>query len=90
MARGWGVALQKNYMSIYLSALKGEVLLLQFYSGQLGKVKASSNNFSFRTYEDLDVQLLTLLFAEAEQIFNSDLSSCAYVRAGAKALRANR
>src|ERR1700722_16288961 len=63
-----GVALQKNYISVYLSVLKGGASLIKLYSGKLGQVRIGRNHFSFRTYEDLDVRLLASLFAEVEQI----------------------
>ena len=70
-----GVALQKNYISVYLSLMKDDSSLIQSYSGKLGELRVGRNNFSFRTYEDLDVRLLASLFAEADSIFNSDPAS---------------
>jgi hypothetical protein len=49
-----GVALQKNYISVYLSLVKRGVPLLEHYSGKLGEVRAGDNYFSFKAYEDLD------------------------------------
>jgi hypothetical protein len=83
-----GVALQKNYISVYLSVMKAGASLIQSYSGKLGELKVGRNNFSFRTYEDLDGRLLACLFAEADQIFNSDLSRCLQAHGGTKAVRA--
>jgi Domain of unknown function (DU1801) len=83
-----GVALQKNYISVYLSVMKDGAPLIQSYSGKLGELKVGRNNFSFRTSEDLDVRLLASLFAEADQIFNSDLCRCIHAHGGTKALRA--
>ena len=71
-----GVALQKNYISVYLSVMKDGASLIQLYSGKLGQLKLGRNNFSSRMYEDLDVRLLASLFAEAEQIFQSDPRHC--------------
>ncbi len=84
-----GVALQKNYISVYLSVMKDGAPLIQSYSGRLGELKVGRNNFSFRTYEDLDVRLLTSLFQEAEQIYDSDLRRCVLAHGGMKALRAH-
>ena len=67
-----GVALQKNYVSVYLSMMKDGTSLMQLYSGKLGQLRLGRNHFSFRVYEDLDVRLLASLFAEAERIFQSD------------------
>jgi hypothetical protein len=68
-----GVALQKNYISVYLSVMKGGASLIQPYSGKPGQIRIGRNHFSFRMYEDLDVRLLASLFAEVEQILQSDL-----------------
>jgi hypothetical protein len=82
-----GVALQKNYISVYLSVMKDGAPLIRFYSSKLGQLRVGRNNFSFRTYEDLDVLLLASLFAEAEQIFQSDPRHCQLAHGGAKAVR---
>jgi hypothetical protein len=82
-----GVALQKNYISVYLSVLKEGVPLLQSRSGKLGALKVRRNHFSFRLYEDLNVQALASIFAEAEQIFHSDPRRCILGHGGMKALR---
>jgi len=83
-----GVALQKNYISVYLSVLKIGAPLLESYSGTLGELRAGDNNFSFSSYEDLDARGLASLFAEAERIFNSDLRRCSLAHGGTKSLRA--
>ncbi len=83
-----GVALQKNYISVYLSVMKDEASLIQRYSGKLGEVRLGRNNFSFRTFEDLDVRLIASLFAEAEQIFQSNLRHCDLAHGGTKEMRA--
>lgn len=85
-----GVALQKNYISVYLSVMKDGASLILSYSGKLGELRVGRNNFSFRTFEDLDVRRLASLFAEADQIFKSDLSRCVHARGGAKVQRATR
>ena len=82
-----GVALQKDYISVYLSAIKDGASLIQLYSRKLGQLKLGRNHFSFRTYEDLDVRLLASLFAEAEQIFQSDSRRCNLAHGGTQAIR---
>jgi hypothetical protein len=67
-----GVALQKNYISVYLSITKDGVPLIQSYAGKLGELRIGHNNFSFRRYEDLDARVASTLFAEADYLFNSD------------------
>lgn len=46
-----GIALQKNYISVYLSVMKEGAPLLESYSGKLGEARAGSNNFSFEACE---------------------------------------
>jgi hypothetical protein len=83
-----GVALQKNYISVYLSVMKEGASLIHSYSGKLGEWRVGRNNFSFRAYEDLDVRQLARLFAEADQIFHSDLVHSLHARGATKGLRA--
>lgn len=80
-----GVALQKNYISVYLSVMKVGAPLVQSYSGKLGELKVGRNNFTFRAYEDPDVRPLAALFAEADQIFNSDFCHGIHAHGGTKA-----
>jgi len=84
-----GVALQKNYISVYLSVMKDEAPLIQSYAGRLGGLRVGRNNFSFRMYEDLDAGQMATLFAEAERIFNSDPRRCFQAHGGTKVLRAD-
>lgn len=69
-----GVALQKNYISVYVSVAKNGVPLVQSYSGKLGELRSGRNNFSFERYEDLVTPVVSLLFAEAERIFRASLA----------------
>jgi hypothetical protein len=81
-----GVALQRNYISVYLSVMKDGAPLMQSYTGMLGELKVGHNNFSFRTWDELNVPGLSGLFAEAERIFLSDPSQCLYSRGSTKTL----
>lgn len=67
-----GVALQKNYISVYMAVTKSGRPLLQGYTGKLGEIRSGGNNFSFETVDDLDTTQLSKLFAEADSIFKSD------------------
>jgi hypothetical protein len=80
-----GVALQKNYISVYLAAMRGGVGLVEQYAGKLGEARAGRNNFSFGTFADLNVAVLGGLFAEAERVFLEDPSQCRYGRGGVAA-----
>jgi hypothetical protein len=81
-----GIALQKNYISVYLSLMKDGVSLVGSYAGRLGELRLGHNNFSFRRYADLNAQVASTLFAEADHLFNSDpgranaLDLCRYLQ----------
>jgi Domain of unknown function (DU1801) len=82
-----GVALQKNYISVYLSVMKDRVSLVQTYSGKLGGLKPGRNHFNFQKYEDLDDRSLAALFAEAGRIFDSDRRDGDLAHRGRKAVQ---
>jgi len=67
-----GIALQKNYISVYMAVTKSGRPLLQGYAGKLGELRSGGNNFSFETFDDLNATQLSKLFAEAGSIFKSD------------------
>jgi hypothetical protein len=67
-----GVALQKSYISVYLSITKDGAPLVRSYAGRLGECRMGRNNFSFVKFEDLNLASVSALFAEAGQIFNAD------------------
>jgi len=66
-----GIALQKNYISVYLSVTKGGKPLLDFYD-ELGYTRRGNNNFSFETFEQLDKNVFEQLVKETAQIFAAD------------------
>ena len=59
-----GVALQKNYISVYVAVRKNGCPIVQAYAGKLGELRSGRNNFSFERYDDLKVDKLSSLFAE--------------------------
>ena len=67
-----GVALQKNYISVYVSVIKAGAPLVPAYKGKLGELRMGGNNFSFVRFDDLRSPALASLFAEAGNIFRSD------------------
>ncbi|WP_342724257.1 hypothetical protein AAFG07_35135 [Bradyrhizobium sp. B097] len=67
-----GVALQKNYISIYVAVTRGGKPLVSCYAGKLGELRAGGNNFSFETFVDLKAAAVAALFAEAAEIFKAD------------------
>ena|ERR1700693_3811547 len=66
-----GVALQKSYISVYLSIAKDGAPLVQSYAGRLGECRIGRNNFSFMRFDDLNLGTASALFAEADQISNN-------------------
>lgn len=67
-----GVALQKNYISVYVAVTLDDAPLVDSYAGRLGELRSGSNNFSFRRFAELDVATVSALVREAERIFRSD------------------
>ena len=67
-----GVALQKNYISVYVAVTRGGKPLVSCYAGKLGELRAGGNNFSFVAFGDLDAANVAALFAEAADIFKAD------------------
>ena len=67
-----GVALQKNYISVYLSVTRGRKSLVSCYTGKLGELRSGGNNFSFEKFADLNASVVGSLFAEAADIFKAD------------------
>jgi len=67
-----GVALQKNYISIYVTVTKAGVPIVSTYAGRLGEKRRGGNNFSFEAFDDLDSQAVSSLFAEVGRIYGAD------------------
>jgi hypothetical protein len=67
-----GVALQKNYISVYVAVTRNAKPLVPFYAGKLGEKRMGGNNFSFEKFADLKAQAVASLFAEAAAIFKED------------------
>ncbi len=67
-----GVALQKNYISVYLAVTKDGAPILRGYAGRLGELRSGGNNFSFEAFDDLDATVLSSLVAEIARICASD------------------
>jgi hypothetical protein len=67
-----GIALQKNYISIYLAVTKNGSPIARAYQGKLGELRMGGNNFSFETFDDSNTATLAMLFGEVASIFKSD------------------
>jgi hypothetical protein len=69
-----GVALQKNYISVYFGLKNAGTPVTDSYRGRLRGLRFGKNNFSFKAYEELDTRVLSKLFAEAGRLFASQIS----------------
>lgn len=67
-----GVALQKNYISVYVAVTRNGAAIVRAYAGKLGELRAGGNNFSFERFDDLNAPALSSLFAEVAGIFQAD------------------
>lgn len=67
-----GVALQKNYISVYVSISAGGRPIVETYADRLGALRCGFNNFSFTAFDTLEPKALAALLAQAGSIFASD------------------
>ena len=63
-----GLAAQKNYRSVYVSAAEDGVYLVKKYADRLGKAKLGSSVISFKRLADVDLDVLVELVARAREI----------------------
>ena len=63
-----GLALQKNYISLYVNAVADNQYLGQKYARELGKVKVGSASISFKRLADIDIGKLRELLNRARQL----------------------
>jgi hypothetical protein len=62
-----GLALQKNYLSLYVAAVEDGAYVVGQYAGRLGKVKLGRNNITFAAFADLDRTGLAELVAYVDR-----------------------
>jgi hypothetical protein len=78
-----GVALQKNYISVYVAVTNAGSPLVPSYAGRLGELRSGGNNFSFEKFDDLTAASVSALFSEAARIFEADPNNpVRYMRGG--------
>jgi hypothetical protein len=75
-----GVALQKNYISLYVAPHQNGRPITDSYAGRLGELRSGDGNFSFRTFSDLSVVETAALFSEVQYRFENDPTCLAYLR----------
>jgi hypothetical protein len=63
-----GLAAQKQYFSLYVSAVEDGAPLGQRFSSRLGKVKAARSNVQFKRASDLDLDVLRELATRAREL----------------------
>ncbi len=63
-----GLAVQKNYLSLYVNAADDGTPLSKAYAPRLGKVKAGSANLQFKRAADLDLAVLREMVARAREL----------------------
>jgi hypothetical protein len=66
-----GLALQKNYISIYINVVEDREYLSEKYGKDLGKVKVGKSSIGFRSLDDIDTTKLTSLLEKARGISES-------------------
>lgn len=67
-----GVALQKNYISVYVAVTRQGAPVVSNYAGKLGELRMGRNNFSFERFDDLNHAAVSALVAEVAAIFKAD------------------
>lgn len=63
-----GLALQKNYISVYISAVEDREYLSEKYGRDLGKVKVGKSSISFKAVDDIDLDKLAALVQRARDV----------------------
>jgi len=63
-----GLAAQKNYLSVYVSAVEDGKYLAEVAGRQLGKVKVGKSSISFKSVDDIDPDRLAELVARARRL----------------------
>jgi Domain of unknown function (DU1801) len=62
-----GLAPQKNYISVYVNATDEDGYLTEQYADRLGKAKVGKSSISFTSIDDIDLEVLIELVAEANE-----------------------
>lgn len=63
-----GLAVQRNYISVYVNAADGKAYLTERYADRLGKVKVGKSSISFDSIDDVDLGELSELITEAKRL----------------------
>jgi Domain of unknown function (DU1801) len=68
-----GLAVQKNYISIYVNAVERGQYVAEKYKKQLGAVKVGKSSISFKRLADVNVDALRAVLAEAARQASQNL-----------------
>ena len=67
-----GVALQRHYISVYVSVTGDGLPIVRSYMGALGELRMGRNNFSFVRFDDLHAANVFKLCREIGKVFRKD------------------
>lgn len=68
-----GLAQQKNYITVFITAVEDGKYLAEDYKDKLGKVKVGRSSISFKKLEDVNVELLVELIKKSFKIMLPNL-----------------
>lgn len=63
-----GMARQKHYLSLYVSAVEDGAYLSEKYGKDLGRVKVGKSSISFASLDDVDLDKLRTLLQKAQEL----------------------
>ena len=63
-----GLAAQKNYLTVFVTAVEDGAYLAESYADRLGKVKVGRTSISFKRLSDLDLEVLVELISRARDL----------------------
>jgi len=63
-----GLAVQRNYLSVYVNATEGRAYLAERYAKRLGKVRVGKSSIGFASIDDVDLDQLSELITEAKRL----------------------
>lgn len=66
-----GLALQKNYISVYVNAVEDNQYLVEKYADQFGKVKTGKSSITFKRLDDVDLDVLMEVVTKARKLMTS-------------------
>ncbi len=69
-----GLALQKNYISVYINAVEDNVYLTEKYKDRIGKAKVGKSSISFKRLSDIDVDVLMEMVNRTREIMSGQSS----------------